>query len=129
MRIRVALCLLLGVLVTRGLFAAEPPRWWKGNLHTHSLWSDGDDFPEMITGWYKEQGYHFLAISDHNVLQQAERWIDLGTNEVRHTALEKYVAAYGTNWVQIREVNEKKQVRLKPLNEYQALFNETGKFL
>ena len=18
-------------------------RWWKGNLHTHSLWSDGDD--------------------------------------------------------------------------------------
>jgi hypothetical protein len=20
------------------------PRWWKGNLHTHSLWSDGNDF-------------------------------------------------------------------------------------
>ena len=30
--------------------AAHPagPRYWKGNLHTHSLWSDGDDFPEMI---------------------------------------------------------------------------------
>ena len=26
-------------------------RWWKGNLHTHSLWSDGDDYPEMIAGW------------------------------------------------------------------------------
>src|SRR4051794_14253426 len=23
------------------------PRWLKGNLHTHSFWSDGDDFPEM----------------------------------------------------------------------------------
>ena len=23
-------------------------RWLKGNIHTHSLWSDGDDFPEMI---------------------------------------------------------------------------------
>ena len=23
--------------------AEAPPRWYKGNLHTHSLWSDGDD--------------------------------------------------------------------------------------
>src|SRR4051812_14578354 len=22
------------------------PRWFKGNLHTHSLWSDGNDYPE-----------------------------------------------------------------------------------
>jgi hypothetical protein len=21
------------------------PRWFKGNLHTHSLWSDGNDYP------------------------------------------------------------------------------------
>ena len=28
---------------------ADPPyRYWKGNIHTHSLWSDGNDFPEMI---------------------------------------------------------------------------------
>ena len=33
-----------------------PNRWWKGNLHTHSLWSDGDDFPEMIAEWYKQHG-------------------------------------------------------------------------
>jgi len=24
------------------------PRWWKGNLHTHTFWSDGDAFPEMV---------------------------------------------------------------------------------
>ena len=37
----------------------EPPvpRWWKGNLHTHSFWSDGDDYPEMIVDWYKTAGY------------------------------------------------------------------------
>jgi hypothetical protein len=23
--------------------AGEAPRWYKGNTHTHSLWSDGDD--------------------------------------------------------------------------------------
>ena len=35
-------------------------RWWKGNLHDHTLWSDGDDYPEMVAAWYKDHGYHFL---------------------------------------------------------------------
>ncbi|RYF95469.1 MAG: histidinol-phosphatase, partial [Chitinophagaceae bacterium] len=26
-------------------------KWYKGNTHTHSLWSDGNDFPEMIMDW------------------------------------------------------------------------------
>jgi hypothetical protein len=30
-----------------------------GNLHTHSYWSDEDDFPEMIMDWYKTRGYDF----------------------------------------------------------------------
>ena len=43
------------------LVPADPPaRWWKGNLHTHSLWSDGNDYPEMIVDWYRRRGYHFL---------------------------------------------------------------------
>src|SRR6186997_2621450 len=54
--------------------AAPTLRWYKGNLHTHSLWSDGDDFPEMIVDWYKSRGYHFLALSDHNTLQTGEKW-------------------------------------------------------
>ena len=30
------------------LAAAEiEAKWWKGNLHTHSHWSDGDDYPEQ----------------------------------------------------------------------------------
>ena len=60
-----------GVLVINcsDLRSGGPPSsWWKGNLHTHSLWSDGDDYQEMIVEWYKEQGYHFLALSDHNVV-------------------------------------------------------------
>ena len=50
-------------------------KWWKGNLHTHSLWSDGDDFPEMIVNWYVEHGYNFLALSDHNILSEGNKWI------------------------------------------------------
>ena len=61
----VAVAALLAVVPA--LARAQPeaqPRWWKGNLHTHSLWSDGDDFPEMIVAWYIDHGYDFLAISD-----------------------------------------------------------------
>ena len=43
-------------------------KWYRGNMHTHSLWSDGDDYPEMIASWYKERGYDFLVFTDHNVL-------------------------------------------------------------
>ena len=45
-------------------------RWFKGNLHTHSYWSDGDEFPEMIMDWYKDRGYDFVALTDHNILAQ-----------------------------------------------------------
>ena len=49
--------------------------WYKGNLHTHSLWSDGDDYPEMIMKWYQEHGYHFVSLSDHNILAEGDHWI------------------------------------------------------
>lgn len=104
-------------------------RWWKGNLHAHSFWSDGDDFPEMIVEWCRGQGYDFLAISDHNVLHQSERWLALGTNKVRHAAAEKYVARFGTNWVEQRWEDPKREVRLKKLAEYRPKFEEPGKFL
>jgi hypothetical protein len=119
---------------------SSSPRWFKGNLHTHSLWSDGDDFPEMIADWYKQHGYHFLAISDHNVLQEGQHWLELGTvkasnpgsNSQRNQtaeALEKYVQRFGTAWVERRTVGEKDEIRLKPLNEYRFLLEEPGRFL
>ena len=45
------LCLALTIITQTA--HAEEARWWKGNLHTHSLWSDGDDYPEMIADWYR----------------------------------------------------------------------------
>ena len=43
-------------------------RWYKGNTHAHTLESDGDSSPEDVTRWYKDHGYQFLVLSDHNVL-------------------------------------------------------------
>src|SRR5690606_859845 len=54
-----------------------PPIGWKGNLHTHSLWSDGTDFPEMIVAWYRDHGYNFLSLTEHDLLQRDEPWVDL----------------------------------------------------
>ncbi|MFQ5636397.1 MAG: PHP domain-containing protein [bacterium] len=43
-------------------------RWFKGNTHTHTTRSDGDSSPEYVANWYKEHGYDFLVMSDHNFL-------------------------------------------------------------
>ncbi len=40
--------------------------WYKGNLHTHTTNSDGRLTPEEICKLYKEEGYDFLAITDHH---------------------------------------------------------------
>ena len=52
--------------------SAQPPakRWFKGNLHTHTLNSDGDSAPLDVARWYKENDYQFLVLSDHNVLTE-----------------------------------------------------------
>ena len=118
--------------------AASPPHWFKGNLHTHSLWSDGDDYPEMIADWYKRSGYQFLAISDHNVLEEGTRWFELkapvsvGGNVTQRgggPVLEKYLRRFGPDWVELREAGGKRDVRLKPLAEYRSLLEEPGRFL
>jgi hypothetical protein len=112
----------------------DPPlRWWKGNLHTHSLWSDGDDFPEMIGEWYRTHGYHFLALSDHNILAEGPKWMPHAAIVKRggQDALAKYRARFGGDWVETRgsEGSEEYAVRLKPLSEYRALLEERGRFL
>ena len=38
-------------------------RWYKGNLHTHTLKSDGDASPEKVARWYGRHGYDFLTLS------------------------------------------------------------------
>ena len=107
------------------------PRWWKGNLHTHTFWSDGDDFPEMVAEWYRAHGYNFLALTDHNVLAQGIEWkaeadvLKKGGEQV----LSKYRRRFGDAWVESRGTADKREVRLKPFDEFRALVEERGRFL
>ena len=121
------------IALTLPLQAQEPSgaKWYKGNLHTHSLWSDGNDFPEMICDWYKSRGYHFLALSDHNILSEGEKWIDEGKAQTRDAigGLARYRERFGEKWVETREKDGKTEIRLKTLTEFRPLLEENEKFL
>ncbi len=47
-------------------------RWFKGNTHAHTTESDGDSSPEYVATWYKDHGYDFLVLTDHNVFTDPE---------------------------------------------------------
>ena len=121
------LCLALTLITLTA--HAEEARWWKGNLHTHSLWSDGDDYPEMIADWYRSNDYNFLGISDHNILAEGQRWIHVEKNAGGRVAFEKYLKRFSDDWVEFKVENEVPQVRLKTFAEYQAKMNVPGEFL
>lgn len=129
--------LVLGFLVSNAMAQdAAPtrnaePRWFKGNLHTHSLWSDGNDYPEMIVDWYAQRDYHFLALSDHNTLSQGDRWVPIAAANKRagQDGFARYLDRFGPEWVQTRGEGDSRAVRLKPLGEFRGLFDRPGQFL
>lgn len=104
--------------------------WYKGNLHTHSYWSDGDDFPESIMEWYKGEGYQFVSLSDHNTLAEGERWKVIPEDSLHQAAFEKYLKKYGVEWVNYKlDSAGRRVVKLKTYDEYTKLFEESEKFL
>ena len=42
--------------------------WYKGNIHTHTTESDGDEDPHKVVSWYRRHGYDFLVLSARNHL-------------------------------------------------------------
>lgn len=59
---------LILVVVALALLAGEASgqsRWYKGNTHAHSLNSDGDVPVDEVVRWYREHGYHFTFLTEH----------------------------------------------------------------
>ena len=70
--------------------AAGPAmRWYKGNTHTHTLNSDGDSTPDDVARWYREHGYQFVVLTDHNFLTSVD-----GLNAL-HGADEQFLVVRG----------------------------------
>jgi len=134
----VTVVLLAALAAGVSTYGAEPPGkpalyWFRGNTHTHSFWSDGNDFPEMIADWYKSHGYHFLALSDHNTLSEGDRWMthDEIVKRDHEDALAKYLKRFGDEWVEQRGTpgTPAHEIRLKPLAEFRKLLEVPDKFL
>jgi hypothetical protein len=87
----------------------------------------------MAIDWYRENGYQFLALSDHNVLSQGQKWMPVKevAAKAKANAFGRYLARFGPRWVETRgsDAEGTLAVRLKPFDEYRALMEERGRFL
>lgn len=93
-------------------------RWYKGNTHTHTLNSDGDSTPDEVVRWYRENGYQFLVLTDHNFLTRVDSLNAL------HGADEKFLVIKG------EEVTDKfgdKPIHVNGLNVSRLVNPQGGK--
>ena len=126
----------------RGMAAVQSPngkRWYRGMLHMHTLWSDGRALPEQCVAAYKDAGYDFISITDHNRLGvDPARYIAVGNGTekgwppicVHPECFRLYMERFGkTASVRKGENGGLTLVRLKTFDEVRKLFEEKEKFL
>jgi hypothetical protein len=114
------------------LHAGEGLRWLKGNTHTHTYWSDGDAAPEVSVAWYKDHGYDFLCLSDHNVLSDGsvEKWVPVTEKgPLTQERLEKLQDQFGKDSCMVEVRDGTPHLKLKTLPELREKFEEEEKFL
>lgn len=74
---------------------AKSPSWYRGNTHTHTINSDGNAAPDRVVRWYREHGYHFVFVTDHEYVT------DVGPLNELIGARERFVVFAGqeiTQW-------------------------------
>ena len=111
----IILFLLTGFLTWNSCSPRAKQTWYKGNLHTHTTNSDGDTDPEDVIQWYKDNGYNFLSITDHNYI----------------TSIKDYKSYIGEDFILIsgNEIScgfEKKPLHLLALGLYDEKVKPTG---
>ncbi len=79
--------------------------WWKGNTHAHTTQSDGDSPPEVVARWYKDHGYHFLVLSDHNVFTDPSAYRDLQDSTFLLIGGEEVTSSFGSGPVHVNGLN------------------------
>ena len=77
------------VVLARPAQTVVSGQYYKGNLHTHTLNSDGDSTPDDVVRWYREHQYNFVTLTDHNYLTSVD-----GLNAL-HGADEQFLVMKG----------------------------------
>jgi hypothetical protein len=65
------------------------PGWYKGDLHAHSLYSDGDSSVCDVLDIAEDKGFDYFVLTDHNT---AEQWLD------SQYYSNKMILLYGVEW-------------------------------
>jgi len=109
--------------------AALASQWYRGNLHMHSLWSDGNVFPENAVKWYRDNGYQFVCLSDHPILQtDTDVWLEVGSKRLSRAVAAAYVKGHPAS-AEVKKENGKDYIRLKTVWELKKVFDDPGSFL
>jgi hypothetical protein len=136
--------------------ATPEKHWFKGNLHMHNQWSDGQPLPEWAIDWYKSHGYHFICPSDHNIFQaedlrfngfgfenppsdmapfkdETSLWKVIspapGWPKLTQAHVDQAMAKFGKDSVRTITAGGQTYARMKPYSELEKQFAEPGKFL
>lgn len=136
--------------------ASAKKHWFKGNLHMHNQWSDGQPLAPWAIDWYKSNGYHFVCPSDHNIFQSDQLRFDgfgfsnppsdlapfkgetslwkvispsPGWPNMTQKNVDETVEKFGLDAVRTITVGGKSYVRMSTFAELEAQFVEAGKFL
>ncbi len=122
----VRLTVMLAVAVCAG---AQAEQWYRGNLHMHSLWSDGNVFPDDAVAWYRDHGYQFVCLSDHQALQiDPDAWLEIGAKKLSRAQADRYIAAHPAS-VQVKKEGGKEFIRLKTVWELKRMLDQPESFL
>lgn len=80
-------------------------KWYKGNTHTHTLNTDGRDVPYDVAKWYREHGYNFVVMTDHeyitpvapinDLLGRTDKFLVISGQEVTDRSEEKPIHSNG----------------------------------
>lgn len=133
------------------LVSSAQAKWYKGNFHMHTVWSDGGAFPEVAIARYQEAQYEFLCTTDHfffqaDTLKLEDPWkrknvvtpdakFFQGENSrwrvfnPKSDAVQEAITRFGADSLKSKKVDDLTYYRLKPFSELSRQFNRAGKFL
>jgi hypothetical protein len=95
----------------------------------HSLWSDGNVFPEDAVSWYREHGYQFVCLSDHQLLQtDPNAWLEVGSKKLSRAQADRYLSAHPAS-VEVKKEGGKESIRLKTVWELKRMLDQPDAFL
>jgi hypothetical protein len=140
--------LIVCILLSTTIFA-RAQNWYRGNLHSHSYWSDGNTFPELAVNEYKANGYQFLCLSDHNAFQSdTNKWKEIKDSNsnipanielmrktfapdsvITKSAIKKKKTPVDDGKMKFVEKEVITHIKLKPFDELTKQFDEPEKFL